>query len=399
MLSIPLLDQLHTLLIGISILTTAASLYLYTQSFAVAPTAIASLIPVLATIGGIALYHWLPTYYAMAATLSCLIIVLSPKSLRTFVMHAAWCASMAIGVLTTDSYRYHAKKEMLSHKPCTVHGLVLDKKEWNKKGAMVTVQMYLVNYQSCNGTAKFFVYSAPSIEPGTYAAFFKVNLSTPDGKPELAGYAAREHVLGIQFCPYLKTKKLSSPSLLSSWIHYWYKARNRLYTHISSLLPPTVFTYVAALFFGNKNCPDFLTIRTQFTRWGLTHYLARSGLHISLLVSLWVTALKIIPCGLPLKAGLLFLMLCIYDQLSWANISFNRALWLWFFYLGSWLTDRIATPLFGFCHLTLLILLTNPWYAGCLDFQLSFFLTGVLMIYSYYRKQQFMLSYCFNKNK
>jgi predicted membrane metal-binding protein len=243
------------------------------------------------------------------------------------------------------------------------------------------------------------VYSNPFIEPGDYAIFFGTTLTTQNNKPELAGYAAREHLLGIQFCPYLKTKKIKTFTIYGQWIAYWHLARNTLYKKLEAILPAHVFTYLAALFLGNKNRDDFLAMRAKFTNWGLTHYLARSGLHISLLISLWIGALRCMPISLPIKGILLFSILCLYDHLSWANISFNRALWLWFFYLGSWLTDRIATPIFGFAHLTLLILLTNPWYAGCLDFQLSFFLTAVLMIYSYFRKQQFMLSSCVKKNK
>jgi len=95
----------------------------------------------------------------------------------------------------------------------------------------------------------------------------------------------------------------------------------------------------------------------------------------------------------------LCIVLFVYDRLSWASISFNRALWLWFFYLGGWLSNNAATPLFGFANIALAILLFNPWQAGCLDFQLSFFLTLVLMLYGYYKPHLFILSSCFTKKK
>ena len=140
-------------------------------------------------------------------------------------------------------------------------------------------------------------------------------------------------------------------------------------------------------------------MRLHFTRWGLTHYLARSGLHISILISLWLSALTLLPFGASLKALILGTILVLYDHLSWCSISFNRALWLWFLYIGSWLTQAQATPFVGLCNVLLILLLHNPWYAFCLDFQLSFFLTAVLMLLSYRREQSFLLSSCITKKK
>jgi len=166
-------------------------------------------------------------------------------------------------------------------------------------------------------------------------------------------------------------------------MHTW---RAQLYQQMQNTLDAITDAHISALFWGNKTPSEYPNIRMHYVKWGLAHYLARSGLHISLLMGIWSTILRFVP--LPQWCRALFLTgaLSVYSLLSWPSISFNRAQLLWFLYLGGWILQKTATPLWGLAHIALCIVLTNPWQAGCLDFQLSFFLTFILMLYGYQKR-------------
>ncbi len=398
-LSIPILDQLHTLLLYGAAIITGISLYLHTHSFSAFITPLSTLLPVTGAVLGIICYHWWNGYFLSYCLCFATCFFLTPPAIRLIMAHAILCFCYAYCMLTLDAVRYQEKTTLLTKKNHTIEGLVVESEPWADKGNMITVNVIAINHMPCTGYIKFCLYSTQSVDVGTQRLFFNVKITPQETKPLLAGYGLRDHLLGTQFAPFLKTRIIRTSSLYSKWLAHKHTARTTLFNALEKKLSPQVFTYVSSLFLGNKKRDDFLPMRTTFTRWGLTHYLARSGLHISLLVSLWAKTLQLLPVPLSIKSLFLFLMLGIYDYFSWANISFNRALWLWFFYLASWFTSAYATPLFGFNHLTLALLLLNPWYAGCLDFQLSFFLTGILLLLSYYKKQQVILSYCANKNK
>lgn len=263
---------------------------------------------------------------------------------------------------------------------------------------ITTVQLGDIKRQPEAGIIKFLTPKQPPFAVGDEGLFFNVQFQTKTEK-NVDFSLLRDHCFGICFAPYIKARIFKQRSLYGRWLHWWNARRSHVYKELQKTVPPKTFMYISSLFFGLKQGEKYLEMRAQFARWGLTHYLARSGLHISLLVSLWSVPLRFLPLSLSTKALIMLGVLFVYNQLSWANISFNRALWLWFFYLGSWLAGCVATPLFGFGQLLTAILLFNPWQACCLDFQLSFFLTFVLMLLGYLRKRTFALSYCITKKK
>ncbi len=401
MIFCPFFDLLHAVGILFAGGLVAISLFIYTQRPFAMVTPLSALQPLIATITGIVLYHCFLMYSIPLIGALCGVYFLATRRHDMPTLHAMACALCAALVLWVDYHRFNEKRELLKHNAHTLHGLIIDQKKWlaTENGAVVTVSLSHIDYAPASGIFKFFAYIAPSLAVGDSAVFFKVTASADANKEKLLPYALRDHQIGICFTPYVYARKLPEKTYYGIWIAWWHSWREQLYTYIKSLLPDKVFTYFSALFFGNKDREDFLDIRAKFTRWGLTHYLARSGLHISLLISLWAGVLRFIPIPFPLKAIVLSIILFVYDHLSWASISFNRSLWLWFFYLGGWLSSNAASPIFGLIHLALAILLYNPWQAECLDFQLSFFLTMILMLYGHYKQQPFLLSSCVNKKK
>ncbi|MDQ5890388.1 MAG: competence protein ComEC [Candidatus Dependentiae bacterium] len=399
------LDVLHTVGFLLASGLIGTSFFIYTQTERVHVSILTPLSPLFsvgATLGGIGLYHMLSGYCFFALLAAIGFAWHAFYRTRNYIpLHAAACALCAVMTLCVDHHQFTEKKDLLLQGRHTLHGLVIDRKQWAHRlnATVITINLTHLDYAPTSGQFKFFVYTNPSITVGDYAIFFHTTASPAPQKKDFLSYALRDHSLGSCFTPILQARIFPTKSYYSRWISWWYIWRENLYRSLQETIPAIPFTYISALFFGNKECAEFLDIRAKFTRWGLTHYLARSGLHISLLITLWVGVFRFIPLPITLKAPILFAILFLYDHLSWASISFNRALWLWFFYLGSWLVKATATPLFGLSQLSLVILLYNPWQSGCLDFQLSFLLTMILMIYGYYHQQSFLLSYCAKKKK
>ena len=171
---------------------------------------------------------------------------------------------------------------------------------------------------------------------------------------------------------------------------YIYAYREKVFEQIEATLPPETFAYFSALFLGNRATERYPKIRRLFNRWGITHYLARSGLHIALLIFLWSLLLLCIPAPLVIKQCALAALIACYSALSWPSISFARAIILWLLYTAALLVRRPAQPLYLLSMISLVVVLLWPANALCLDFQLSFFLTAVLMLMSYKNNTHFI---------
>jgi predicted membrane metal-binding protein len=136
----------------------------------------------------------------------------------------------------------------------------------------------------------------------------------------------------------------------------------------------------APLFFGSKTARNnsSLRIKQQFATWGISHYLARSGLHLVLFVALWELCLRLIPFPYIIKQGIQLLLILIYFLLSYSSISFLRALWMFIMYKLCLLLSLRPHLLHILLLVATAVLILNPLQLFFLDFQLSFALTYAL---------------------
>ncbi len=140
----------------------------------------------------------------------------------------------------------------------------------------------------------------------------------------------------------------------------------------------------SSLFLGKqqKQQPTTQSIKEECLQWGISHYLARSGLHLVICIMLWQALFAFIPCRFWLKNSLLIGIVAMYTLLSWSSISFYRALWV---FILSKIGSLAHVPLQGLhsiAIITLCTILYNPMQLFFLDFQLSFFLTFAIIFYS-----------------
>ena len=190
-------------------------------------------------------------------------------------------------------------------------------------------------------------------------------------------YFYKERLLGFVFASYpCKIQKcyFSEPSLYQQLI----KKRERLFFGLEKKINRETFQLFSSIFFGRKLATNDTKNRETFAKWGLSHYLARSGLHIAIFTMMWFFLIFLLPISTTFRYLTLLTITLTYAAFSWGSISFFRALWLFiFFIIGRVFFKETSLP-----HLLsvvfLMITLTNPSQLFAVDFQLSFALTFAL---------------------
>lgn len=200
------------------------------------------------------------------------------------------------------------------------------------------------------------------------------NDTNKTGKPTFYDYLLKENVLAtIFFNKKTEIKILNSP--LFSLNHWISQKREQVYKRLKQKFSTLTFSYFAPIFLGNKNIKNIFELKSKFNNWGLTHYLARSGLHIIIFILIWGFLLKYIPMPIIYKILFLILVCSIYHLFSWPSISYYRAIYLFFLYQIAKLLNQQTNFLHMFFLICVTILLFNPIQLFFLDFQLSFALT------------------------
>lgn len=183
--------------------------------------------------------------------------------------------------------------------------------------------------------------------------------------------------LSPEIMPVLMLRPQSS---LKRWI--FNKRKSIIYSLQKKMLPKT-YTFFSSLFLGYKNNNyHFQQLKEHFKRWGLSHYLARSGLHLILFIALWQLLFRGIALPFALKHIFISIMVFLYYLLSWSSVPFTRSCLTYFGYIVCTLFDRQIDSLHILTLVIWSILLLNPMHLFALDFQLSFGLTFALIWFS-----------------
>lgn len=145
-----------------------------------------------------------------------------------------------------------------------------------------------------------------------------------------------------------------------------------------------------SVFMGKKIISATDPDKEQFCIWGLSHFLARSGLHMAIFAGIVWVAVQYIPfLALWLKSFLVLLMLIAYSLLSWPSISFLRSSWMLSLIMVGKMLNQNSNSRHLISIICLWVLLSNPFELFCADFQLSFSLAfGLIMSTRWLKKEQ-----------
>lgn len=191
-------------------------------------------------------------------------------------------------------------------------------------------------------------------------------------------YLLKEQLTASLFLQSFDHTLLKRPTLHAPKIIFYVK-ENILHT-LENKMSNDTFQLFSSLFLGNRAIvkKEMETTKEQFKIWGISHYLARSGLHLVIFVIIWNFILGLLPLSFLIKQFLIVFIILAYALLTWSSVSFERALLMFLLYKLCVVT---RLPLY-YTHLitlvTLMVLLYNPLELFFLDFQLSFGITFAL---------------------
>lgn len=221
-------------------------------------------------------------------------------------------------------------------------------------------------------TNSFFVYGLPD----TFRVGDRIHLKNivicPSANRSFEFYSFKEGMSGTIFARASQAQLTTRP--VYSISRFIQETRNSMLTQISETIHGESKNLVYTIFFGNR-VQENSTTKTPFKQWGISHYLARSGLHLVMLIVLWRLLLSLIPLPFFIKELLLLWCIMFYSVMSWSSISFTRAFLI---FLGIKMATFLKKPIHYVHHIfivCLAVLIHNPFQLFFLDFQLSFGLT------------------------
>jgi predicted membrane metal-binding protein len=226
-------------------------------------------------------------------------------------------------------------------------------------------------------TMLFYTNCNTNICVGDTITFHDICCKRPSSK-DFQRYQIKEQVVATIFDNATKYTVDYHPTWsLRNWI---WNQKKRLLDTLTTKFSPNAFRFFSSLFLGNRACVKASLEETneQFKIWGISHFLARSGLHLALFILIWSTIFSFIPIPLISKQMILTLLSCIYFILTWTSAPFTRSFAL--FIIGK--LCLFTKTSFHLLHYVTLVcfcfLLYSPLYLFFLDFQLSFALTFAL---------------------
>lgn len=157
-------------------------------------------------------------------------------------------------------------------------------------------------------------------------------------------------------------------------MYYVHQLKQNLTESILKVLPNENGGFIVALLFGNKSYLSENTI-SNFRAIGISHITAVSGLHLSVLLLVCLNIFDRFKIGKRSATSFSVVFVLLFMALAGFSFSVLRAGFMLLVMLAGKLLNRDADSINSIGFAVLLITLTNPFAAGYIGLQLSFFAT------------------------
>lgn len=226
---------------------------------------------------------------------------------------------------------------------------------------------------------KIYTQKKPYIQISDTITFTPPN-NLPTRNESFNRFMIRNSIIGIFFMPDFTYSIEQSPSWsIARSIHC---LKTSIIYNLQRKMRPDVKELFNSLFLGKKTSPSKYAdnLKQQHKQWGTSHYLARSGLHMTIFIMGWKAFLACFPLASTLQYLIVSLIALLYAILSWQSISFFRALLIFLLAQVAMTLQRKTNTFLQVVLACLLVLVGNPFHLSFLDFQLSFGLTLALAL-------------------
>lgn len=157
--------------------------------------------------------------------------------------------------------------------------------------------------------------------------------------------------------------------------------KKKLSTKIMSKLTLLTQSFYGLIFLGYRQKEVAVSLRDSFQNWGVSHQLARSGLHLTMFAYFGFFIFMLMPLGLFWRLLSALVVTLIYYALTYSSISFLRAEMMFVLSILAKIFSEQSSQMHFWSIAAMIILSFNPYQVFALDFQLSFALVfGLLFI-------------------
>lgn len=225
---------------------------------------------------------------------------------------------------------------------------------------------------------KFYSYIRTKLNTGQLIIIKNIFIKNKNIKPDFKKYLIKENIIATIFGNHfdyeiIKENKNSLRTKIAN-------LKRNIYLKLKNKIGKKSFAYFSAIFLGKKKEEISYKDKNEFNRWGISHYLARSGLHIAIFILIWQILFSFLPLNIKFKNILISLIVITYISLSWKTVSILRAFYVFIFFQISKLTDRRSNFIQILSLVCFILLVINPIQLFFLDFQLTFLLTFSLAL-------------------
>ena len=347
-----------------------------------------------------------PVTLAFLATILA-IASLAPQYQKQWRFLTPWVvAAFSIGALrnTLHEYQYLQESEQLCNKKIELRGTIVSRETTNKQyvtcltialdsPTQPLVKLYCMQPVRCEYGDSIALKNV-FLKPPTYSKNSVNNLppaiSVASKRSSLSIFFKKQSIVATGYIgkqqPFVIKAK---PPTTRSWIH---TRRDQLLKRFELILSPRTFMLVSSIFLGYKTVKNKMSdlLYEQFQWWGISHYLARSGLHLVMFVIILHMLCMFFPIPFIIRQIFVTGSIATYMLFSWSSVSFIRSLLMIFCYLLCSIFKMQQHGLHTISIACCAILLYNPTFLFALDFQLSFGLTLALIVlhWAQLRKKQ-----------
>jgi len=300
---------------------------------------------------------------------------------------ALWLLALVLGGWYYQAYHFEPPANNVMtvayHQPAYIRGEVVEREKDGHRGV---VAVFEVDHEPKTGAVKLWRVSPPLPPLGSLVTLegtlHPLQPAWYPGGFDEADYLGHQKITAkVTHVTNLRVDQAQPTSALGHWRRWMAEQRQVMMTVFQSVLPHPDDQILGGIVLGSHAVELGTTTKQAFSRTGLIHYLAASGLNVGIIAGgvLWLAAILNLPFRL--RLGLAMLAGGFYMGLAGLSPSVLRAGTMLELALAFKLINRQLPPILLLALAVTLIVMADPDVVANLGFQLSVLTTfGILTL-------------------
>ena len=297
------------------------------------------------------------------------------------VIAILFCLSIVLSCISSYIYfdlKYSKEREIIGRE-VLIEGVIIDEQYNSSNLSGYTIKVESVNGKKKNYIAMLDCSYTSDVRPGDR---IRAKVLATDFESNLQGYAQKQDKLAGGYYMSFESASEEYYEIIDTDVKNPRVILNRLNFKLSYKLRDAIGgetgNLASALLLGNKSELSDSTVR-DFRRSGASHFLALSGLHMSILMGAISFALTRLYVPKKIRAGILIFISVFYLALTGFSVSATRSVIMLLYVYISMLLSYETDPLTNLSFAGALMLIISPSTALDVGFWMSFSATlGIL---------------------